>query len=108
MRCLEIKRQMDSASDRIRVMTVHGAKGLEAPIVILPDCAKRKPPMPGKLLKLPDGPVLWRTSKPEATSFDARGRNVCGSISSDFWARFLASSRACLTGNSLEKNGSTT
>src|SRR6056297_294489 len=34
---LEIKRQMDSASDRIRVMTVHGAKGLEAPVVILPE-----------------------------------------------------------------------
>ncbi|MFD1511585.1 double-strand break repair helicase AddA [Lacimonas salitolerans] len=38
---LEIKRQMDSAGDRIRVMTVHGAKGLEAPIVILPDTARR-------------------------------------------------------------------
>ncbi|MEI4233459.1 double-strand break repair helicase AddA [Roseovarius sp. D22-M7] len=34
---LEIKRQMDSAGDRIRVMTVHGAKGLEAPVVILPE-----------------------------------------------------------------------
>lgn len=36
-----VKRQMDSAGDRIRVMTVHGAKGLEAPIVILPDTTKR-------------------------------------------------------------------
>jgi len=34
---LEIKRQMDSAGDRIRVMTVHGAKGLESPVVILPE-----------------------------------------------------------------------
>ncbi|MEM7520540.1 MAG: double-strand break repair helicase AddA, partial [Pseudomonadota bacterium] len=38
---LEIKRQIDSASDQIRVMTVHGAKGLEAPIVILPETQKR-------------------------------------------------------------------
>ena len=38
---VEIKRQMESKGDRIRVMTVHGAKGLEAPIVILPDTAKR-------------------------------------------------------------------
>ncbi len=38
----EIKRQSDSIGDRIRVMTVHGAKGLEAPIVFLPDTAKRK------------------------------------------------------------------
>ena len=41
---LEIRRQMDSVGDKIRVMTVHGAKGLEAPIVILPDTAPRKPP----------------------------------------------------------------
>jgi len=63
----DLKRALDQQGDRVRVMTVHGAKGLEAPIVILPDCAKRKPPMPGKLLRMPDGPVLWRTSKPEAT-----------------------------------------
>ena len=34
----EIKRDPEaSARDEVRVMTVHGAKGLEAPIVILPD-----------------------------------------------------------------------
>jgi len=34
---VQVKRQMDAAGGRVRVMTVHGAKGLEAPIVILPD-----------------------------------------------------------------------
>lgn len=34
---IQIKRDMDLAGDQVRVMTVHGAKGLEAPIVILPD-----------------------------------------------------------------------
>ena len=34
---LTIKRDMDSGRNQIRVMTVHGAKGLEAPIVYLPD-----------------------------------------------------------------------
>ena len=34
---LEIKRDMDMVRDEIRVMTVHGAKGLEAPVVYLPD-----------------------------------------------------------------------
>ena len=33
----EVKRDMDHARDEVRVMTVHGAKGLEAPIVFLPD-----------------------------------------------------------------------
>ena len=36
---LAIKRDMDAERDEIRVMTVHGAKGLEAPIVYLPDTA---------------------------------------------------------------------
>ena len=35
----ELKRQLDSATGEVRVMTIHGAKGLEAPIVILPDTA---------------------------------------------------------------------
>ncbi len=33
----EIKRDMERSRDEVRVMTVHGAKGLEADIVILPD-----------------------------------------------------------------------
>jgi ATP-dependent helicase/nuclease subunit A len=33
----EIKRDMDQGTNEVRVMTVHGAKGLEAPIVFLPD-----------------------------------------------------------------------
>ena len=32
-----IKRDMEGAGDSVRVMTVHAAKGLEAPIVFLPD-----------------------------------------------------------------------
>ena len=34
---IEIKRQSGAADAGIRIMTVHGAKGLESPIVILPD-----------------------------------------------------------------------
>ncbi len=33
----EIKRDMERAKEEVRVMTVHGAKGMEAPIVFLPD-----------------------------------------------------------------------
>jgi ATP-dependent helicase/nuclease subunit A len=34
---VEIKRDMDHRHDAVRIMTVHGAKGLEAPVVFLPD-----------------------------------------------------------------------
>ncbi len=35
----DLKRDSDSASGQVRVMTVHGSKGLQAPIVILADAA---------------------------------------------------------------------
>jgi len=62
---LEIKRQLDSASDRIRVMTVHGAKGLEAPIVILPDTAARQIQVRDKLLPV-GGHMAWATRADDA------------------------------------------
>jgi ATP-dependent helicase/nuclease subunit A len=37
----EVKRDMDIVRDEVRVMTVHGAKGLEAPVVILGDTTTR-------------------------------------------------------------------
>jgi ATP-dependent helicase/nuclease subunit A len=42
---VEVKREMEGARGEVRVMTVHGAKGLEAPIVILPDTTARAKPM---------------------------------------------------------------
>ncbi|NCZ64472.1 MAG: hypothetical protein EBY62_11935, partial [Cellvibrionales bacterium] len=36
-----IKRDMSGDDDQIRVMSIHGAKGLEAPIVILPETQTR-------------------------------------------------------------------
>ncbi|MEM8732011.1 MAG: double-strand break repair helicase AddA [Pseudomonadota bacterium] len=56
---LEIKREMGSAGDLIRVMTVHGAKGLESPIVILPDTGARRAPQPTEIMEL-DGRPVWR------------------------------------------------
>ena len=45
---------MEIARDEVRVMTVHGAKGLEAPIVILADTTTIPDgPHPPRLLKLP-------------------------------------------------------
>ncbi|QUL38903.1 double-strand break repair helicase AddA [Erythrobacter sp. JK5] len=44
----ELKRDADDAGGQVRVMTVHGSKGLQAPIVILAD-ATGKPGDPGDL-----------------------------------------------------------
>jgi ATP-dependent helicase/nuclease subunit A len=64
----EIRRDMDQGRDEVRVMTVHGAKGLEAPIVFLPDtCSTRSARGANSLLilddaELPSGlppPFLW-------------------------------------------------
>jgi ATP-dependent helicase/nuclease subunit A len=65
---VEVKRQMDAAGDRIRVMTVHGSKGLEAPVVILPDCALRKgAPPQSPLLPVEGRPyLLWACPRNEA------------------------------------------
>ncbi|MBS1302432.1 double-strand break repair helicase AddA [Loktanella sp. SALINAS62] len=58
---LTIKRQVDAQGDQIRVMTVHGAKGLEAPIVILPDAKERAELIRGDVL--PGQPPLWKPIK---------------------------------------------
>ncbi|CAN1562688.1 RecB ATP-dependent exoDNAse (exonuclease V) beta subunit (contains helicase and exonuclease domains) [Paracoccaceae bacterium] len=57
---VEVKRQLDGEGHQIRVMTVHGAKGLEAEIVILPDTGDRDPPQGDELLRLPDRRVVWK------------------------------------------------
>lgn len=55
----EIKRETDQGVDAIRVMTVHGAKGLEAPVVILADTSGPvKADPPGNLYFTEEGPVM--------------------------------------------------
>jgi ATP-dependent helicase/nuclease subunit A len=50
----QVKRDMDIARDEVRVMTVHGAKGLEAPIVILGDTTTPpKGPREPRMLNIP-------------------------------------------------------
>ncbi len=46
----QIKREMEQEGAQVRVMTVHGSKGLEAPLVLLVDTASM--PNPGKELLL--------------------------------------------------------
>jgi len=51
----ELKRDPDDAGGQVRVMTVHGSKGLQAPIVILADATGR--PGQGSALELEDTPL---------------------------------------------------
>ena len=67
---IPIKRDMESEGDSVRVMTVHAAKGLEAPIVFLPDtCTAPHRAGEAKLLDLGgaepgDRPLLvWATKR---------------------------------------------
>ncbi|MCW8086731.1 double-strand break repair helicase AddA [Sabulicella glaciei] len=54
----EVKRQAESGADQVRIMTVHGAKGLQAPVVILPDITGSRPRESG-LRWTADGLPLW-------------------------------------------------
>jgi ATP-dependent helicase/nuclease subunit A len=48
----EVRRDMEQGADQVRVMTVHGAKGLEAPIVFLPDTCTTTSRGSGPILSL--------------------------------------------------------
>lgn len=63
----EVKRQSDKAGRQVRVMTVHGAKGLEAPLVILPDTALRTAPK-GAVIGEAEGVPILRASRERATA----------------------------------------
>jgi ATP-dependent helicase/nuclease subunit A len=62
----EIKRNMEASQGEVRLMTIHGAKGLEASIVIMPDTTTLPRDHDGQsLLSLDNGPTLpplplWR------------------------------------------------
>lgn len=58
----QIKRDLAAPNGAIRVMTVHGAKGLQAPIVILPDTTRRPEARDPALLTLGDVPIWVKAS----------------------------------------------
>ena len=65
---VEIKRNMEKGKGEVRIMTVHGAKGLEAPIVILPDTTTSADAKPATLIFLDTGNAnarvpLWLAPK---------------------------------------------
>ena len=73
----EVKRDMEIARDEVRVMTVHGAKGLEAPVVILADTMTPPAgPRPPRLLQLAGGAaaMIWAGRKDDDVPSVAQAR----------------------------------
>ena len=96
----EVKRDMEIARDEVRVMTVHGAKGLEAPVVVLADTTT--PPAgpvqyQPKLLALParnaapDTPerIVWMPSKKDDTGAIAGARAAATLANENEYRRLL-------------------
>jgi len=75
---IEVKREQEDPEGRsageVRVMTAHGAKGLEAPIVILPDTTMRAVALGGPLLKTAAGGFLWAPRKADDCPASAAAR----------------------------------
>ena len=62
---VEVKRQLEQGGGVVRVMTVHGAKGLEEKVVILPDTRPPRARDRGSLLVAEDEAPLWKPKSGE-------------------------------------------
>jgi ATP-dependent helicase/nuclease subunit A len=70
-----IKRDLEQSRDEVRVMTVHGSKGLQAPIVVLPDTTSKPRVSPAMLW---DGDMpLW---PPRSSYRDSVCEEVLGDL----------------------------
>jgi ATP-dependent helicase/nuclease subunit A len=94
----EIKRDMDIVRDEVRVMTVHGAKGLEAPVVILADTTTRPTgPRDPRLLALPalDAPpgapdcLVWAGARDTDVAAVAQARETARRAAEHEYRRLL-------------------
>ena len=86
----EVKRDMEIARNEVRVMTVHGAKGLEAPVVILADTMT--PPTgtkPPRLLELAGGAVIWAGRKEDDVPSVAAARDGAKAEAENEYRRLL-------------------
>lgn len=65
----EVKRELSGKANEVRVMTVHGAKGLEAPVVILPETTAPPRLDTSGVFVADDGLPVWAGSKDEDTAW---------------------------------------
>ncbi len=86
----QVKRDMEIARDEVRVMTVHGAKGLEAPVVFLADTiTPPQGPRPPRLLQLADGVVIWAPRKGDDVDITAAARTAAVAEAEHEYRRLL-------------------
>lgn len=86
---IEVKREQEDGKGEVRVMTAHGAKGLEAPIVYLPDTATKARAKGSRLMSLPDGGMLWAPSKAKDIAPTTAGREHRDALSDQESLRLL-------------------
>jgi ATP-dependent helicase/nuclease subunit A len=95
---LEVKRDMEISRDEVRVMTVHGAKGLEAPVVFLVDTTSSPSDTQRlKLIHLPQGNaqphtpgvVVWAGRKADDPAAVAAARVAMLAETEDEYRRLL-------------------
>jgi ATP-dependent helicase/nuclease subunit A len=90
-----IKRDMESGTDAVRVMTVHAAKGLEAKIVFLPDtCGAPRPQQDPKIFELGDpahgrATIGWSPRKAADCGIVAAAREEVRKAAADEYRRLL-------------------
>ncbi|HEY3813304.1 MAG TPA: double-strand break repair helicase AddA [Caulobacteraceae bacterium] len=91
-----VKRELEEKRGEVRVMTVHGAKGLEAPIVFLPDTTVRAKPMGSTLFETEDGGFLWAPRKDDdcAAAVAARARRDLKNDQESLRLLYVAMTRA--------------
>jgi ATP-dependent helicase/nuclease subunit A len=86
----EVRRDMEMARDEVRVMTVHGAKGLEANTVILADTTTPPGgPRDPRLLELPGGGLIWATARSDDVGAMTDARNAAQQAARDEYRRLL-------------------
>jgi len=86
----EVKRDMEMVRDEVRVMTVHGAKGLEAHTVILADTATPPTgPRDPRLLALDDGALVWATARGNDVGPMSTARGAAQQAARDEYRRLL-------------------
>jgi ATP-dependent helicase/nuclease subunit A len=113
----EVKRDMEIARDEVRVMTVHGAKGLEAHTVILADTTTRpEGHHPPRLIALPLGNgtgLVWAGKKDSEAAIVEQARQATLDLHANEYRRLLyvAMTRAerrlviCGTSRPLKQDG---